>query len=212
MPYTVEKGGRLVVRTVYHEMSGNAAQALRLSDAGTLVIDSTRFSYRTAADRPLIELDGFRGDFALTASLLLPVNSKHPARIRLHGPGDGCNALCLGNLFWAPEQMLKADAVWSDETKPPANAALLLSNLNGHVKGTKDSAKDKSGFGRLEDRQAKDDETLIRQALAPLRQARVWQPGEVQPGRTDLRLYRVVVGAGKGGSGVVLRAGKDEAR
>src|SRR4029077_17407402 len=104
-PYTVEKGGRLVVRTVYHEVSGDSAQALELNDAGTLVIDSTRFSYRTAPDRPLIGLDGFRGTFALTAGLLMPVNSNHPASIRIRGRGDASRVLCLGNLFWAPDGM-----------------------------------------------------------------------------------------------------------
>jgi hypothetical protein len=196
-----------VVRSVYHEVSGDAPQALLLKDAGTLVIDSTRFSYKTAPDRPLIALDGFRGDFALTASLLMPVDSKHPARVRLRGRGDGCNALCLADLFWMTDKMVTADAVWQDETKPPANAALLLSNMNGQVKGAKDSALDKAGFGRLEDRKAKDDAALIRRALAPLRQARIWQPGETKPGLTDLRLHRVMVGAGQGGRCVVLRAG-----
>jgi hypothetical protein len=33
-PYTVEKGGRFVVRTVYHEVSGDTPQALELNDAG----------------------------------------------------------------------------------------------------------------------------------------------------------------------------------
>jgi hypothetical protein len=40
-PYTVEKGGRLLVRTVYQEVSGDATQALELNEAGSLVIDST---------------------------------------------------------------------------------------------------------------------------------------------------------------------------
>jgi hypothetical protein len=211
-PYTVEKGGRLVVRTVYHEVSGDAPQALQLGDAGTLVIDSTRFSYKTAPDRPLIGLDGFRGDFALTTGLLLPVDSPYPASIRFRGRGDQCHALCLSNLFWAPEGMVNADAVWKNEAQPSANAALLLCNLNGQVKGAKDSALDQGGFGRLEDRRSPDDEALVRRALAPLRAARIWQPEETRPRLTDLRLHRVIVSAGKGGSGVVLRAGKGEMR
>ena len=59
----------------------------RRCDAGVLAIDSTRFSYKTGPDHPLIGLDGFRGDFALTTGLLLPVNSKHPASVRLRGDG-----------------------------------------------------------------------------------------------------------------------------
>jgi hypothetical protein len=211
-PYTVEKGGRLVVRSVYHEVSGDSAQALALNDAGMLAIDSTRFSYKTAPNRPLIGVDGFRGDFALTAGLLMPVESKHPASLRLRGDGADCNVLCLCSLFWAPDGPVKAESVWSNETKPPANAALLLCNLNGQVKGAKDSAFEKGGFDRLDDQHAKDDEALIRRALAPLRAARIWQPGETKAGVTDLNLYRVVVGAGEGGRCVVLRAGTGAGR
>jgi hypothetical protein len=211
-PYTVEKGGQLLVRTVYHEISEDSSQALELNDAGTLVIDSTRFSYKTAPDHPLIDLNGFRGTFALTASLLLPVNSRHPASLRIRGRGGDCNVLCLSTMFWAPNGRFKTDAVWKNESKPPANAALLLCNLNGQVKGAKDSAFEKDGFGRLKDRKSKDDDALIRQALAPLRQARIWLPEGARVGATDLCLHRVIVGAGKGGRGVVLRAEKQAAR
>jgi hypothetical protein len=205
--YTVEKGGHLLVRTVYHEISEDCTQALELNDAGTLVIDSTRFSYKTAPDRPLIDLDGFRGTFGLTASLLLPVNSKHPASIRIRGRGSDCNVLCLSNMFWAPNGMVKTDAVWKNEARPPADAALLLCNLNGQVQGAKDSAFEKDGFGRLADQKSKDDEALIRKALAPLREARIWLPEGGKAGVTDLRLYRVLVSSHKGGAGVILRAG-----
>ena len=106
---------------------------------------------------------------------------------------------------------MRADAIWKNEAQSLANASLLLCNLNGQVKGAKDSALDAGGFGRLEDRKSKDDAALIQQALAPLREARIWQPEETRPGRTDLRLHRVLVSSGKGGRGVVLRAGKGEA-
>jgi hypothetical protein len=148
----------------------------------------------------------------MTAGLLMPVDSPHPASIRIRGRGDGCHALFLGNLFWAPVESVGADAIWKNEAQPPANAALLLCNLNGQVKGAKDSALDSGGFGRLADRETKDDATLIRQTLAPLREARIWLPEETRPGLTDLRLHRLLVAAGKGGRGVVLRAGKGAER
>ena len=107
---------------------------------------------------------------------------------------------------------MKADAIWKNEAQPPASAALLLCNLNGQVKGARESALDAGGFGRLEDRKTTDDAALIRQTLAPLREARIWQPEETRPGLTDLRLHRVLVASGKGGRGVVLRAGKGENR
>jgi hypothetical protein len=193
-------------------MSGDTPQALQLGDTGTLVIDSTRFSYKTAPDRPLVGLDGFRGTFAMTTALLMPVDSPHPASIRIRGRGDDCNALFLGNLFWAPVESVRADGIWKNEAQPPAKVALLLCNLNGQVKGAKDSALDSGGFGRLADRKTKDNAALIRQTLAPLREARIWLPEETRQGLTDLRLHRVLVSAGKGGRGVELRAGKGAAR
>jgi hypothetical protein len=205
-PYTVEKSGRLVVRTVYHEINGDSPQALRLCDSGTLAVDSTRFSYKTAPDRPLIDVDGYRGDLALTTCLLLPVNSPHIATIRFRGKGTSCNALCMSCVFWAPKKQVKADAVWKNEANPPANAALLLCTMNGQATGAKDSAYAKGGFAEFEDRNTSDDDALIRKVLAPLREARVWLPAETKQGITDLRLHRVVVVAGKGGTGVELRA------
>jgi hypothetical protein len=146
----------------------------------------------------------------MTTALLMPVDSPHPASIRIRGRGDGCNALFLGNLFWAPVETVRADAIWNNEAPPLANAALLLCNLNGQVKGAKDSALGTGGFGRLEDRKTNDDAALVRQTLAPLRQARIWLPQETRPGLTDLRLRRVIVSSAKGGRGVVLRAGKGD--
>jgi hypothetical protein len=153
-------------------------------------------------------LDGFRGNFAITNGFLMPVDSPHPASIRIRGRGDRCNALFLGNLFWAPVENVWADAIWKNEVQPPAKMALVLCNLNGQVKGAKDSALDSGGFGRLSDRETKDDAALIRQTLAPLREALIWLPEETRPVLTDLLLYRVRVSAGKRGRGVVLLPGK----
>jgi hypothetical protein len=86
-------------------------------------------------------------------------------------------------------------------------AGQLLCNLNGQVKVAQDSALDAGGFGRLADRKIKDDASLIRRALDPLREARIWLPEETRPGLTDLRLHRVFVSAGMAGRGVVLLAG-----
>ena len=173
--------------------------------AGSLRAGGTLAAYERISAIGRLELRRAR------AGVLMPVDSPHPASIRIRGRGDGCHALFLGNLFWAPMETVQADTIWKNEAQPPANAALLLCNLNGQVKGVKDSALDRGGFGRLEDRKAKDDAALIRQTLAPLREARIWLPEETRPGLTDLRLHRVIVAAGKGGRGVVLRAGTSEA-
>src|SRR5207302_8925090 len=49
--YRVEQGGKLVVRSVYHEVSSTSPQGILLDDSGTLSIDATRFSYQTSAER-----------------------------------------------------------------------------------------------------------------------------------------------------------------
>jgi len=199
--YTVEKGGRLVVRSVYHEMSGAEPQGMLLKDAGVLSIDATRFSYKTSATRPLIALDGFRGDLTLLTGLLLPVASKHTARVQIAGDGSASRVLCMGNLFWVNEMGVDADKVWQDRAAPPAKAAMLLCNMNSGLKG----AVGRSGFGRLDSRGVADD-AFLRQMLAPLRQARVWLPPAAKKGVTNVRLRRVIIGVGPDGIGAELRA------
>ncbi len=200
--YSVSKGGRLVVRTVYHEVSGESPQGILLDDAGSLTVDTTRFSYKTSPERPLVQVKDFRGDFALLSGMLLPVGTAFPARINIAGDGSGCNVLCMGNMFWAPCKDVTADVVWHNGPKPPAKAAMLNCNLNG---GNESGLK--SGFGRLDNRGQADPE-FLRRMLAPLREARIWLPGDAPPGATSVELHRVICTAGQGAVCVELRAGK----
>ncbi|MHB9133699.1 MAG: glycosyl hydrolase family 28-related protein [Armatimonadota bacterium] len=197
--YDVEKGGRLLVRSVYHEMSGDAPQGILLKDTGMLIIDATRFSYKTSAEKPLIEVDGFKGDFALLTNLLLPVDSKFTARFEMKGDGKDANVLCMNNIFWVNEEGVTADKVWLNTANPPAKGALLRCNMNGGVI--------KGGFGYLDDRGAVDN-AFITRILKPLREARVWLPVEGKPGVTNVQFHRVILATGKDGVGVELRAGK----
>ena len=77
------------------------------------------------------------------------------------------NAPFLGNLFRAPLETVRADAIRKNEAQPLANAALILCNLNGQVKGAKDSALDTGDLGRLEERETKDGAAPFRQTFAP---------------------------------------------
>jgi len=200
--YAVARGGRLLVRSVYHEMSNNAPQGILLDDSGSLTVDATRFSYKTSADVPLIQAAGFRGDLALMTGLLLPVDSKHTARIEVKGDGSKCNLLCLGNIFWVNEPDVSADKVFRNLAAPPAQAAMVLCNINSGVKGNV-----KNGFGVLDNR-GQCDEPFLRRMLKPLREGRIWLPGPVVEGLTDLYVHRVICNTGKDGVGVELRAGK----
>ena len=185
-PYNVEKGGKLVVRSVYHEVRGRSPQALILADSGVLAIDSTRFSYATAPGKPLVELQGFRGDFAMTTCMLLPVDSPHPATIRIWGDGADCNALWMNSL--SPPRK-RRQPLNSSRTKPNRLlAALLLCNMNGNLKNAKDDAKAKDGFVQLKDQGTADDDGLIRKTLAPLRDRAIWNPADTKASVTDFRL------------------------
>jgi len=201
-PYTVSRGGRLVVRSVYHEMDRDVPQALLLHDAGTMTIDATRFSYATAPEVPLIQVQDFRGSLALMTSLLLPVNTPTTARIDLRGDGSQTRLLCLNNLFWVNELGVNADRVWRDETQPPARAGLVRCNVNSGLEG----ATRQGGFDPLDDRGTQE-AGFIEEMVRPLREARIWLPAEARaPGITQVVLHRVLCSTGKGGVGVELRA------
>jgi len=202
--YYVSRGGRLVVRSVYHEVSGESPQGILLDASGSLSVDATRFSYKTSPERPLVQLKDFRCDFALLTGMLLPVGTAFPARINIAGDGARSSVLVMGNMFWAPCKDVTADMVWTNGSKPPAKAAMLNCNLNG---GGESGLK--NGFGRLDNRGQADPE-FLRRMLAPLREARIWLPGNVPQGATNVQLHRVISTAGKGAVCVELRAGKTE--
>jgi hypothetical protein len=197
--YHVARGGRLVVRSIYHEVSGDSPQGILLDDAGALTVDATRFSYKTSPDQPLVQVRDFKGHFLVSSSMLLPVGTKFPARLDIAGDGSQSRVLCLGNLFWAPCPGVDAEMVWHDTSQPAAKAGMLLCNLNG---GAESGLKD--GFGRL-DHRGQADEKFLLAMLAPLRAARRWEPGSALPGVTDVRLYRLICTAGKDATCVELR-------
>ncbi|HOF86549.1 MAG TPA: glycosyl hydrolase family 28-related protein [Armatimonadota bacterium] len=202
LQYVVERGGRLVVRGVYHEMSGDAPQAILLNDRGILNVDATRFSYKTAPDRPLVKADGFRGQFALLSGLLLPVNSAHTARVEIAGDGAQAKLLVMNNIFWANEQGATADKIFLNAANPPAAAAFLYNNKNGNQPDLK------NGFAHL-DNTAAPDPAFLRALLAPTRDTAIWLPQETPPGVTNLQLHRLMITAGKEGVGVEMTAGKE---
>jgi hypothetical protein len=185
--YHVAQGGRLTVRSVYHEVSGDSPQGILLDDVGTLTVDSTRFSYRTSPDKPLVQVRDFKGDFLLSSDILLPVGTKFPARLDIAGDGSPCPGV-------------NAEMVWHDTSRPAAKAGMLLCNLNG---GGESGLK--GGFGRIDNRGQVDEKFLLAM-LAPLRTARLWEPRSAPPGVTNVRLRRLICTAGKDATCVELRS------
>ncbi|MBN1443588.1 MAG: hypothetical protein JXA90_12835 [Planctomycetes bacterium] len=211
--YDVRGGGRLVVRGVYHERSSGALTGLRLTGSGTLSIDATRFSYATSAASPTIAAEDFRGIFTLATCMLLPVETRETCRFELRGDGSHASVLALNNQFWVHEPGTTAETVWVNRTAPRARGGLVGCNVNtsnkeAAPKGFRflddagehpDPARSSSGAGPLSDEGGVDDATILRH-LAPLREARVWIPGEtpVPAGATDLRIHRVLASGGRG--------------
>jgi len=200
--YAITNGGRLVVRSVYHEISGDAPQGILLNDSGVLSIDATRFSYKTSAEVTLIAVDGFKGDFSLLTGLLLPVGSKHTARVNIKGDGSKCNVLVMDNVFWVNEVGVTADKVFQNDTQPAAQAVMLNCNMNSGTHGAT-----KNGFDYLE-KHGKVDDDFIRKMLRPLREARIWLPQPAPEGATSVQIHRVICSSGKDAVGVEFRAGK----
>lgn len=217
--YAVSNGGRLVVRGVYHERSAASLTGLLLNDSGVLSIDATRFSYATSETAPTILVDGFRGLFTLATCMLLPVETNETCRFELRGDGSAASVLALNNQFWVHKPPVTSDTVWRNRAEPPARGGMIGSNINTSNKEVSpkgfefledigddpDPARARYGSSPLQDRGVVDDATVLRH-LEPLRQARVWLPGDraVPEGATDVRLYRVMVGGGAE-AGVELR-------
>ena len=219
--YNVSRGGRLVVRGVYHERSSDSLNGLHLTDSGTLCIDATRFSYATSANAATIGADNFRGLFTLATCMLMPVETKETCRFELRGDGGNTSVLALNNQFWVHLSGTTADTVWRNMAKPPARGGLVGCNINtsnkeaapkgfeflANIGDSPDPAKSKSGAGPLDDRGGVDDATILKH-LAPLRKARVWLPAETPAGVTDVRIHRVMI-AGGHPAAVEIRSGTD---
>ncbi|HLJ96686.1 MAG TPA: glycosyl hydrolase family 28-related protein [Gemmataceae bacterium] len=217
--YDIRDGGRLVVRSVYHERSTDSLRGLYLTDRGTLSIDATRFAYSTSAQTPTVEVDNFRGLFTLATCHLTPIETPETCRFELKGDGSAAHVLALNNLFWVLHPGTTADTVWQNKARPPVHGGLVGCNVNtpnrkAAPKGFAflanrgdhpDPAKSKFGSGPLDDRGSVDDATILRH-LEPLRSARAWLPDAIPSGKTDVRLHRVMATGGREAV-VELRAG-----
>jgi len=208
--YDVRRGGRLVVRGVYHERSSDALSGLHLTDRGELSIDATRFSYATSRATPTVAADDFEGMFTLATCMLMPVETKESCRFELRGDGRKASVLGLNNQFWILQRTTAAD-VWQNLANPPAHGGLVGCNVNtgnkeaapkgfeflANIGENPDPARAGYGAGPLENRGTVDDATLLRH-LAPLRRARVWTSFPTPVGVTDLRMHRVMASGGHG--------------
>jgi hypothetical protein len=218
--YDVRRGGRLVVRGVYHEKSSDTLNGLHLTDKGTLSIDATRFSYATSKTAPTVAADDFQGLFTLATCMLLPVGTKETCRFELRGKGSGTSVLALNDQFWVEQPGTSAETVWLNKAEPPAHGGLLGCNINTGKKevsasgfaylanvGDKTNPNGKEEKpGPADAKNGVDDATIVRH-LAPLRAARVWLPSATPARVTDMRIYRVMA-SGQREATLEFRGGK----
>lgn len=204
--YSVTKGGKLVVRSVYHEKSADSVQGILLEDSGMLSIDATRFSYKTSATAPLFHFRNFRGLFTVATGLLLPVDSTNTCRFEMDGSGAKADVLSLNNCFWVEEPGVTAATVWLNRAVPPAIGGLVGCNVNASKKGltskgfaflqnigpSPDPAKSSYGSGPLENQGTVTDEVLLWH-LASMRGATGELPQSPTPAQaTDFSIHRVM--------------------
>ncbi len=218
--YDVGRGGRLVVRGVYHERSSDSLTGLHLKGSGTLSIDATRFSYATSAQSPTVAVDDFRGLLTLATCMLMPVETRQTCRFEIRGDGSHASVLALGNQFWVHDPGTTAQTVWLNKATPPASGGLLGCNINtsnkqaaakgfeflANIGDHPDPARSQFGSGPLSDSGGVDDATTVRH-LAPLREARVWLPADTRAEVTDVRIHRLMVSGGRDAT-VEFRSGQ----
>jgi hypothetical protein len=202
--YDVRSGGKLVVRGVYHEGDASDYQGLLLNDRGSLSLDATRFSLYGKAKPPVAALESFRGQFTVATSMFTPSEPQNMARVELRGDGSATDALVMGNQFWQYRPGDNPQTIWRNTARPPARGGFIANNLNSksgevapnnylflnNIGDDLGSTEWKSPTGIERGQLGVDDATILRH-LAPLREARVWQPSEVAAGATDVSLYRV---------------------
>jgi hypothetical protein len=202
--YDVRNGGKLVVRGVYHEGDSPDYQGMLLNDRGSLTMDAMRFSLYGKATPPAVTLENFRGEFAVATSMFTPSEPQNMARVELRGDGSATDALVMGNQFWQYRPSDNPQTIWRNTARPPARGGFIANNLNSksgevapnnylflnNVGDDSASMEWKSPTGVEKGTLGVDDVTILRH-LAPLREASVWQPGEVPAGATDVSLYRV---------------------
>lgn len=218
--YDVGRGGRLVVRGVYHERSSDSLTGLHLKGSGTLSIDATRFSYATSAQSPTVAVDDFRGLFTLATCMLMPVETRRTCRFEIRGEGRHASVLALGNQFWVHEPSTTARTVWQNMATPRASGGLIGCNINtsnkqaapkgfeflANVGDHPDPARSQFGSGPLSDSGGVDDATIVCH-LAPLREARAWLPADTRAKVTDVRIHHLMASGGRGAT-VEFRSGQ----
>lgn len=172
LSYEVVEGGRLLARDIWYE-TNQQPRFIHLTGRGAFTLHGANVAAPCDEDHPLVEVNGFQGDVAL-----LGVDfvwwKPHLQAIQVHGEGADTHLLLLGCLLMEPQAFANHS--------PRAQVAFLHNRAFAKEVGTVPIPN-----------QGQADPAFLRRMLAPTRQARPRLLRPIQPGITDVRLYRVFV-------------------
>jgi hypothetical protein len=173
LSYEVAEGGRLLAQDIWYE-SGNQPRFIRASGKGDFTLHGAKVAVALKEQEPALEFDDFSGSMTFLNVIFIGSNMK-PAPIVMQGEGKKTEVLALGALVGIGEG-------YFTNKSPYAKAALL--EAFRYTPG--------GGATRIPNI-GQADAMFIRNMM---RQTRVEKPQHLSPvpeGKTDVRLFRVLV-------------------
>jgi hypothetical protein len=173
LSYEVAEGGRLLAQDIWYE-TGSQPRFIRASGKGDFTLHGANVAVALEAGEPALELDDFSGSMTFLNVIFTGPNLK-PAPIVIQGEGKKTAVLALGALVGIGEGYF--------ENKSPYAKAALLEAFRYTPGG---GATRIPNIGQA-------DAMFIRNMM---RQTRMEKPQPLSPvpeGKTDVRLFRVLV-------------------
>jgi hypothetical protein len=173
LSYEVAEGGRLLAQDIWYE-TGSQPRFIRAAGTGSFTLHGARVAVALKAGEPALEFDDFAGSMVFLNVIFIGSNLQ-PAPLVIKGEGKKTEVLALGALMGIGEGYF--------ENKSPYAKAALLEAFRYTLGG---------GSIRIPNI-GQADATFIRHMI---RQTRIEKPqplSHVTEGKTDVRLFRVLV-------------------
>jgi hypothetical protein len=172
LSYDVTEGGRLLARDIWYE-SGQQPRFVRLRGSGSFTLHGAKVAVGGQGDQPAVELDGFQGQAAFLTTVFIGPEMR-PAKVLVTGNTKAADLLVLGPLTGMGES-------WLENASPSARVTALETfryTPGGGATPIPQIGAPNAGF--------------IREMIAQTRRERPGLLTPVPPGKTDMRLFRVI--------------------
>jgi len=199
----VADGGQLVGETFWYEgdfdypaalldLSPASSGRLTLASASWHMAHDKRFQQTEEKREPILSVDGFRGLCTVIGAMF---DKREKPIARLTGDGSKAAVAVLGSVAsnGGMDKTWPIQDAWSDQTKPDAQVALF--GYNGAIRSHKQA-------------DALPDPALMRKALEQIRGVLIAPAGEQPAEATDLKIFRVILGAAPGKDCIRFQAGQ----